>query len=98
MKYQETDLEKMVRKELERREINFVTQHPFRFGFIADFALLDKKIIIEADGHPSHFTNDGKRKKYFRDKMFKRAGWKIFHFTGEEIEKDVSVCIDRIFK
>jgi len=93
----ESSLEKIVREELERQNIEFIQEMPFRNGFVADFVILDKKTIIEVDGHPSHFTKRGKKKTRFRDWMFKRDGWKIIHFTEQEILDDVSKCVNHIF-
>ena len=59
-----------------------------------DLAIPEKKVAIELDGHEFHKTrtqrtNDAKRERYFQ-----RQGWQVIRFTGTEIHKDVSKCID----
>jgi len=93
----ESDPEKMFRQELEKRGIKFEAQAPFRNGFIVDFLLRDEKIIIEVDYHVSHFEPKGKRKQGFRDMMFKKLGYTIFHFTPRDVEKlGVDGCINKV--
>lgn len=58
-----------------------------------DFALPEKKIGIELDGHAYHsdpktFTQDRARQ---RD--LELHGWRIIRFSGREINKDVSGCV-----
>lgn len=96
--FTESWLEKIMREELEQRGIEFVQEKPFRNGFVADFAIPDKKIIIEVDGHPAHFTESGMKKTIFRDLMFKRIGWKIFHLTEQEILENVEKHLNNIFR
>lgn len=60
-------------------------QHPF-FGqyFIVDFALLDRKLIIEIDGK-SHTSIEAKKKDADRDAKLVSLGWSVGRVTNEEV-------------
>ena len=83
-----------MREELERRNIVFVQEMSLRSGFIADFSIPEKKLIVEVDGLRWHKPNN--RKDRFRDYVLKRAGWNVIRFTEKEVYDDVKVCVDKI--
>jgi very-short-patch-repair endonuclease len=86
----------MMRKELERRGMSFVSQHPTRSGYIIDFVFPDKKIGIECDGEQWHPT--GNTRDRFRDWMLSRGGWKILRFRETKIKYSISECVDKVEK
>lgn len=88
----ETDIERIVRIELEKRKIPFIQFYPHRLGFEMDFALIDKKICIECDGEIWH----NKKKDNFRDYMLKRSGWRTIRLKELEIKNNIALCIDRV--
>ncbi len=66
----ETNIEKAIRDELEKRKIAFIPQYPIKYIAIVDFYLPDYDIIIQCDGdfwHKSEwaikFGKDKKDKK-----------------------------------
>jgi very-short-patch-repair endonuclease len=79
-----SDLERTFAAMLDSNGVEYIPNQPLRTGFIADFLLPDKNIIIEVDGHRSHFTKQGKQKKRFRDYMLRRSGYKVVHLTAEQ--------------
>lgn len=89
----ETDIEKMMRLELELRKIDFVQFYPHRLGFVMDFGFPEKKICVECDGENWH---KNKKRDNFRDFMLKRSGWNTIRFSGIEIKMDISQCVDKI--
>jgi len=89
----ETDIEKLMREELERRKIEFFQFYPHRLGFVMDFGFLEKKICVECDGEKWHLN---KRKDNFRDFMLRRSGWKTLRFSGIEIKNDIDSCVNKI--
>lgn len=91
----ETDIERMVRIELERRKIPFIQFYPHRLGFEMDFAIIDKKIDIECDGEIWH---KNKKRDNFRDYMLKRSGWKTIRLKESEIKNNVYLCGETIQK
>ena len=82
-----TTIEKIVKEFLDRKRINYISQYPLRQGYIADFAILDKKIIIEVDGEHWHSGKKKQKKDMFRDYMLKRAGWKTIRIPEKDIDK-----------
>ena len=82
-----TGIERAVKQWLEDRGIEHIPQYPLRQGYIADFALLDKKIIIEVDGEHWHSGKKKQKKDRFRDYMLKRAGWKTIRIPEKDIDK-----------
>lgn len=61
-----------------------------------DFALPDKKIAIELDGHEYHKTKYQRTHDAQRDRWLYGQGWHVLRFTGSEIYKDLDKCIDEI--
>ena len=82
-----TNIEREVKAWLEDRGIEHIPQYPLRQGYIADFALLDKKIIIEVDGEHWHSGKKQQKKDRFRDYMLKRAGWTTIRIKEKDIDK-----------
>ena len=64
--------------------LGFRTQVPL-FGYIADFAHREKRIIVEMDGH-THFGREAYDKQ--RDDVFRSHGWQVFRFRNHMILKD----------
>jgi very-short-patch-repair endonuclease len=52
--------------------------------YIADFAWLSAKIIVEVDGN-SHETDDGKRHDKQRDAWLKGQGFNVLRFDNDQI-------------
>ena len=82
-----TGIEKTVKRWLEGRGIKFIPQYPLRGGYIADFALVNKKIIIEVDGERWHSGKKKVKKDRFRDYILKRAGWTTIRVKEKDIDK-----------
>ena len=82
-----TSLERKVKSFLDERGIEHIPQYPLRQGYIADFALPDRKIIIEVDGKKWHSGKKKQKKDRFRDYMLKRAGWKTIRIPEKDIDK-----------
>ena len=82
-----TTLEKQVAYFLDNRGIAYIPQYPLRLGYVADFALLDQRIIIEVDGKHWHSGKKKQKKDRFRDYMLRRAGWEVIRIKEEEIDK-----------
>lgn len=80
-----TNLEKVVKEFLDSKGVSYVSQYPLRQGFVADFALLNRKIIIEVDGKRWHSGKKKQKKDRFRDYMLKRAGWTTIRIKEKDI-------------
>ena len=53
----------------------------------ADFAVPDKKIVIELDSKEWHATEESKIKDDERDQIYLSEGWKIVRITGKCVYK-----------
>ena len=63
--------------------------------YVADFVCFAAKLVVEADG-PLHATPEGRRADQRRDAWFEGAGFRILHFSDEEILSDLGRVLDRI--
>jgi very-short-patch-repair endonuclease len=82
-----TDSERKLwsRLRMEQLGVKFRRQHPLG-NYIADFACLAPKLIVELDGsqHQDHLAYDTKRDAYFRDR-----GFKVLRFATDEPLKNL---------
>ena len=70
-------------------------QHPFwRLGCFADFALLDRRVIIEVDGQ-SHNGLQAKIKDRLRDLALLRKGWRTVRISNAEAMSDPAGALSR---
>lgn len=81
--YNYTNIEQILFNELTKRNIHFVTQFPTESGFVLDF-VIPPNIVIETDG-PCHNNGNARRKGYFRDKVLRNEGWKVYHINYNNI-------------
>lgn len=71
-------------------------QHPiFAAGAIADFALLDERIIFEVDGK-SHASKAAQEKDRERTRKLERMGWVVARCTNDEALEDPKSCVGRM--
>lgn len=94
----ETNIEKIMREELERRGIKMVPQFSVRSGFILDFAEPDKRVGVECDGWIWHTGSRKRSRDGLRDHILRRGGWKIIRFWDFQIETNIKGCVDVIQK
>ena len=59
----------------------------------ADFAIPDKKIAIEVDGHAFHSSAEQRRKDAKKQRAFQKKGWCLVRFTGHEVYHAPEMCI-----
>ncbi len=64
-------------------------------GYFIDFAIVDKKIAIEIDGHDYHKTIEQRTHDSKRDRDLDLEGWRILRFTGSEVRRDAEGCAKR---
>ena len=91
-----TKPERLMKEELDRRQLVFSTQLAVRTGFILDFAFPEKRLGIEVDGEHWHSTGKQKRRDNFRTHILHRGGWKIIRFPEAKIYEDAKGCGDEI--
>jgi very-short-patch-repair endonuclease len=71
--------------------VKFRRQHPIR-PFIADFACLEKRLVVELDGS-SHWTADAARWDQSRTRFLMEQGWRVVRFGNESVRSDLDSVI-----
>jgi len=71
---------------------NLRRQYPL-LGYRVDFALPHLRIVIEIDGAKWHSTLEQKRKDAERQKAIEEMGWKVFRFTGSDVNNLPRSCV-----
>lgn len=91
-----TAAEVALEPEVARLGERYRTQCPFfALSFIVDFALLDRRLIIEVDGD-SHNSPGAKVKDQARALAFKRLGWNLVRVRNEEVLRDPAAALSRV--
>ncbi len=90
----ESPIEKMF-YELAFYELHMYPQHPVG-PYRLDFAIPDRKIAIELDGHDFHKTKEQRTHDASRDRYLIERGWTVLRFTGTEIYKNTAKCVAQI--
>jgi len=67
--------------------LRFRRQHSIG-PYIADFACLEVKLVIELDGEQHGFDENIKKDK-IREQFMETAGWCVLRFWNEEIYKNI---------
>ena len=83
--------ERIRRKQL---GVSFRRQHPIK-PFIADFACVEKRLIIELDGE-SHIGNENETYDAKRTRYLESMGWTILRFWNDEIYEQLDDVIEQI--
>jgi len=75
--------------------IGFRTQRLLLGRYLVDILINQAPIVIEADGmihtHPHNRARDARR-----DAALSEAGYRVFRFTGSEINTDATACVQRL--
>lgn len=93
-----TDIELIMFNALTKENIPFAFQYPIRgkYGYVADFFIESKKLIIECDGEAWHKPNNDHDRK--RNAVLNKQGYKILRFSGTEIKENLQSCITKIME
>jgi very-short-patch-repair endonuclease len=81
--------------ELAFLDLHIYPQHPVG-KYRLDFAIPQKRIAIELDGHEYHKTKYQRTHDAKRDRWLYGQGWHVLRFTGSEIYENLDRCIDEI--
>lgn len=92
-----TKIEVLIMSELDKRRIKYAKEFSISRWTI-DIAFPEYRIAVEADGSYWHGLKNVKEKDRRKDKDLKQRGWTILHFREDEINKNVSRCVDVIEK
>ena len=92
-KGKKTDIELKIQKELELLHIEFENNFAIS-GYVCDFAILDKKVIIECDGDYWHSIPNIIEHDKKKDENLTSLGWKVIRLKGSDIHKNIHRCIE----
>lgn len=74
--------------------VGLKAQHPvFEGRYRLDFALPDRKIGIELDGHQFHSDPKTFTQDRVRQRELELNGWRLIRFSGSEINRNVGECM-----
>lgn len=76
-----------------------LTNHPIRVGartFYADFCWPARRLIVEADSWRWHGGRLANESDADRDQLLSTAGWRVVHFTRDQIHTRAAECERRI--
>lgn len=91
----DTAIERRMWDALMKAGIGFATQSLLLERYRVDIEITQALIVIEADG-AQHTLRDQKAKDALRDAALKAAGYRVFRFTGSEINRDADECVQRV--
>lgn len=100
---EESPIEKILREAIEasdlpRPELQFSMLENERLITKPDFAYVDRKIAIYADGYLYHKSKESFERDRNIDRWLQRNGWKTLRFPGGLIYRNVQICIADIKK
>ncbi|MCM1339528.1 MAG: FAD-dependent oxidoreductase [Muribaculaceae bacterium] len=72
--------------------VKFRRQHTIHDKYIADFACVDKKIIVEIDGS-QHIDSD---KDKTRTNYLQNIGFRVIRFYNNEIDNNIEGCLEHL--
>lgn len=90
-----TAIECRLHDALKIARIGFSTQSILLDAYLVDIEIHQVPVIIEADGQ-IHSLPWMKAKDALRDAALAEAGYRVFRFTGSEINTDAVACIQRV--
>jgi very-short-patch-repair endonuclease len=97
LRNQSTDAERYLWQHLRRSQINghrFRRQVPIA-GFIADFACLESKLVVELDGgqHQQriHYDKD-------RDRELEAQGFRVLRFWNDQVFRETEAVLEQIMR
>lgn len=80
-----TNIEQIVKDWLDVHNVSYIFQRPTRMGFVDDFFIMSKKLILEVDGSHWHTSRKAKKRDQFRDYMCKRQGFTTLRIKEENL-------------
>jgi very-short-patch-repair endonuclease len=90
-----TPIEQRVQDGLMAAGIGFTTQSLLLERYLVDIEVHQARVIIEADGS-QHQLREQKARDALRDAALTAAGYRVFRFTGGEINRDASRCVQEV--
>lgn len=97
LRNQSTDAERLLWRHLRRRQLNgfrFRRQVPIG-EYVADFACLDAKLVIELDGgqHQEQVSRDA-----YRDSRINDSGYRVVRFWNNQVFEETTAVLEVILR
>lgn len=70
----------------------------YRPDFVVTTKCLNKKYIVEIDGHESHKTKEQRKNDYERERYFQRNGYTVVRFMATEVFLEPEKCVEEMFE
>lgn len=90
-----TPIERRLQDALMGAGIGFRTQARVVGRYVVDILIHQAPVVIEADG-VRHRTGNGMSRDAVRDAAHEAAGYRVFRFTGSEINTDAVKCVQTV--
>lgn len=92
----ETPIEKCIENAMANFGISAESQYDIGTKKV-DFAYPNQRLVIECDGYKWHKQDKEQIERDIeRDKYLARKGWRVIHFSGLEIRRNIEGCINEI--
>ena len=95
MRFAPTEAEALLWRELRggKLGVQFRRQVPVAGRYIADFAAVEVRLVVEVDGgyHARRARADAQR-----DEVLRRAGWRVVRVAVEEVRTNVGAVVGRV--
>jgi len=95
--YKKTSIEKYMANAMINTNLP-IAEEQYKIGTkIVDFAYPEQKLAVECDGYKWHKQDkDQIEKDIERDKYLAKKGWRVLHFSGVQIRRNIEGCIREI--
>lgn len=91
-----TPIERRLHDALMKAGIGFSTQKRLVARYVVDIVLHQAPVVIEADGIRHRMGTQAQERDAKRDAAHVAAGYRVFRFTGSEINADAMQCIQQV--
>lgn len=95
--YEKTPIEKYLANAIINTDIP-IAEEQYKIGTKkVDFAYPEQKLAVECDGYKWHKQDKEQIEKDIeRDKYLAKKGWRVLHFSGVQIRRNIEGCIKEI--
>lgn len=91
-----TPIEQRLQDALMAAGIGFTTQKRLVGRYVVDISIHQSPVVIEADGARHHAGSKAMERDTARDSAHEAAGYRVFRFTGSQINADAVKCIQEV--
>lgn len=92
-----TPIEQRLQGALIAAGVGFTAQSLLLSRYLVDVEIHQARVVVEADGS-QHQLRDQKAKDAIRDAELAAAGYRVFRFTGSQINRDAADCVRHVIE